>query len=141
MFGFFKKKPSVNSIEEVSIHLAHMGYSLLPYGVGVAQLELMSGYNAIETASHIALTTLALDVRNAGNDIVALTAFVPHGMALLEVLKNFKDNGKINPTQWANDANAIFHIVHVDQNQEEWIKKILSDPIAGKERLAISNIN
>lgn len=125
----------------MELHLRQMGYDLLPYGFAVAQLELESGYNAVETASHIAHTTIALDVKEAGEDIMELMAFVPHGMALLEVLKKHKDKGQMNPTQWANDAQAVFQVIQVDENQIEWIDKILSDPIAGKERLAVSRIN
>lgn len=141
MFGFFKKQKSKNTLDVVELHLRQMGYDLLPYGAAVAQLELESGYNAVETASHIALTALALDVKEAGKNIIKLAAFVPHGMALLEVLKNYKDKGQMNPTQWANDAKAVFQVIQVDKNQIEWIDKILNDPIAGKERLAVSRIN
>ena len=117
-----------------------MGYDLTPYGAGVALLELESGYNAVETASHLSLTTLALDVREAGSDVGKLTRFLPHAMALLEVLKSYKDKGMMNPTQWQNDANAIYRVSTVDERQEEWIEKVLSDPIAGKERVATNRI-
>jgi hypothetical protein len=145
MFGFFKrrKKRSIDSdnpIHRVETHLQVMGYDLTPYGAGVALLELESGYNEVETASHIAHTTLALDVKEAGTDILKLAGFLPHGMALLEVLKDYKDHGLMNPTQWQNDSTAVFRIVNVDQHQEEWIAKILSDPVAGKQRLATSRI-
>lgn len=141
MFGFLKKKKPKNDIDSVAYHLQMMGYDLLPYGAGVAQAELSSGYNAVETASHIAFTTMARDVKEAGDDIMALAAFMPHGKALLELLKEYKDKKLMNPTQWENDARAIYHIVTVDEHQLEWIEKILSDPIAGKERLAKSRID
>jgi hypothetical protein len=141
MFGFLKKKKPKNDLDAVAYHLQIMGYDLLPYGAGVAQAELSSGYNAVETASHIAFTTLALDVKEAGDDIMALAAFMPHGKALLELLKEYKDKKLMNPTQWDNDARAVYHIISVDENQLEWIDKILSDPIAGKERLAKSRID
>lgn len=84
---------------------------------------------------------MALDVKNTGDDALALTAFIPHAKALLEILKNYKDKKMMNPTQWENDARAVFHLATVDENQLEWISKILSDPIAGKERLATSRID
>lgn len=129
-----------NPISRVAAHLRIMGYDLTPYGAVVALLEFESGYNEVETASHIAHTTLALDVREAGTDILKLAAFMPHGMALLEVLKNYKDRGMMRESQWQNDSTAVFRIINVDQHQEEWIAKILSDPIAGKQRLATSRI-
>ncbi len=141
MFSFFKKKKEEeNNLDAVAYHLNLMGYNLLPYGAAVAQAELTSGYNAVETASHIAFTTLALDVKEAGDDIMALAAFLPHGQALLELLKQYKDQKLMNPTQWENDARAIFHIINVDEHQLEWIENILSDPIASKERLANSQV-
>ena len=141
MFGFLKKKKPANDLDNVTYHLQMMGYDLLPYGVSVAQVELSSGYNAIETASHIAFTTMALDVKEIGDDVMALAAFMPHAKALLELLKEYKDKKLMNPTQWDNDARAIYHIVTVDEHQLEWIDKILSDPIAGKARLAKSRID
>lgn len=139
--------PSINASEipqevrnkllvDVEAHLKGMGYDLTPYGAGVAVLELESGYNAVETASHISLTTLALDVREAGTDIEKLMRFGPHAMALLESLKSYRDKGRMKPAQWQNDANAIVRVSTVDECQEEWLEKVLSDPIAGKERLA-----
>lgn len=141
MFGLFKKKKqTVNDLNAVEEHLEIMGYDLLPYGFAVAQAEMVSGYNAVETASHIAFTTMALDVKEARDNILSLMAFLPHGQGLLEVLKEYKDKQMMNPTQWANDARAIQHIITVDEHQAEWIENILSDPIAGKERLAKSRI-
>ncbi|MFK5894349.1 MAG: hypothetical protein QM504_14095 [Pseudomonadota bacterium] len=133
-----KKNTSINSIVN---HLKVMGYDIAPYGSGVALLEIESGYNDVETASHIALTTMALDITESEQGITKLMSFMPHAHALLKVLKDYKDKKMINPTQWQNDTNAIFRISTVDEYQKEWIQKILSDPIAGKERLAISRIN
>ncbi len=130
-----------NPITAVAVHLEAMGYELEPYGVGLAFIEMESGYNAVETASHIALTTLARDVREAGTNIIKLMSFVPQAMHLLAVLKDYKDQDMMHPTQWQNDANAIWHVVNVNEHQEEWIEKVLSDPIAGKERLAIRRID
>lgn len=129
-----------NPIDLVSKYLKVMGYDLTPYGAGVALLEVQSGYSEVEAASHIALTTMALDIKTVGTDIVKLVSFVPHAHALLEVLKSYKDQNMMNPAQWQNDTNAILRISSIDEHQEEWLGKVLSDPIAGKERLAISRI-
>jgi len=127
-------------INLVSKHLKVMGYDFTNYGAGVALLEVQSGYNEVKAASHIALTTMALDIKTVGTDIVKLASFVPHAHALLEVLKSYKDQNMMNPTQWQNDANAILRISSVDEHQEEWLEKVLGDPVAGKERLATSRI-
>lgn len=145
MFGIFRKKslgqanPSF-SIQGVEKHLQAMGYTLLQHGAGVALLELKSGYSEVDIASHIALTTLALDVRESGSDIMKLTDLHSHGMTVLQVLKSYKDRGAMNPTQWQNDSNAVFNIITVNERQKEWVAKVLSDPVAGKERLAKRSI-
>jgi hypothetical protein len=61
-------------------------------------------------------------------------------MALLNVLKEYRDKKMMRDSVFQNDAKAVFHIATIDGQQGEWIDKILSDPIAGKERLANSRI-
>jgi hypothetical protein len=140
MFGLFRRRkreqPSSDPIARVAAHLEAMGYKLTPYGVGVALLGAQSGYSEVETASHIALTTMARDIKEAGTDIAKLIAFLPHGRAILEMLKQYKDAGLMHPTQWQNDANAFYGIMMVNAHQQEWVDQVLSDLVAGKERLA-----
>jgi hypothetical protein len=62
-------------------------------------------------------------------------------MALLEVLKDYKDRGMMRESHWKNDSTAVFRIINVDQHQEEWIAKVLSDPIAGKQRRQVATPN
>jgi hypothetical protein len=140
MLGLFKRETrqqeSANPIDRVAAYLHAMGYVLTPYGAGVALLGIRSGYTEVEAASHIALTTMARDVKEAGSNIVKLVAFVPHAHALLRLLKEYADSGLMHPTQWQNDSMAIYRIVTVDEHQLDAIEQVLSDPIAGKERLA-----
>ena len=84
---------------------------------------------------------MALDIRIAGSNIEKLGLYFIHAMALLKVLKSYKDNGQMREELWKNDSNALFRASTVDENQEEWVAKILSDPVAGKRRLATSRIN
>jgi hypothetical protein len=125
---------------DVVKHLRIMGYDPTPYGIGVALVSLQSGYNEVEVASHIAHVTLARDVRESGDDFVKLIGYRSHGMALLKVLKEYKDARAMHPTQWQNDAHAIMGIITVDSEQEAWLAKVLSDPVAGKQRLATSRV-
>jgi hypothetical protein len=81
-------------------HLQVMGYNATPYGIDVALVLLQEGYNDVEAAMHIAHVVLARDVRAAGDDIDKLTGYVPHGMVLLHVLKEYKDGGAIRPALW-----------------------------------------
>jgi hypothetical protein len=144
MIEFLKRKqppkPTDAALGEVLKHLRIMGYDPTPYGIGVALLSLQSGYNRVEIASHLAHVTLARDVREALGDFVKLISYHTHGMALLEVLKQYKDARAMHPTQWQNDARAIMGIITIDTEQEAWLSKVLSDPVAGKERVATSRV-
>lgn len=128
-------------LRHVEFHLEMMGYNLLPTGAAVSLAELVSGYNAVETASHIAHTTLARDVSEAGSDITILAALHAHGRLLLDVLKEYKDDGRMHPTQRQNDSLAVYRLVTIDDQQQKWIRDILADPIAGKERIAVSRLD
>jgi hypothetical protein len=140
MFGFFKRKPKSdnNPISEVGEHLRIMGYDLTDYGAAVALLEVESGYSVVETAAHIALTTMALDSKSA--DFERSILIHSHAMALIQVLKEYRDKKMMRDSMLQNDARAVFHVATIDGQQREWIDKVLSDPIAGKERLANSRI-
>ncbi len=142
MFGLFKKKQDGGNgdLKKVAERLKEMGYDLTPLGESVAMLGLKSGYNDAETASHIALTTMALDLRIAGSDVRKVMSYYPHTMTLLETLKNYKDKGMMRDELWKNDSNALLRVSTIDLKQEAWIAQVLSDPIAGKERLATSPI-
>lgn len=59
-----------------------MSYDLLPYS-----WSSFGKTNELETTSHIALTTMALDIKEAGRGITSLMAFLPNGMELLKILK------------------------------------------------------
>jgi hypothetical protein len=141
MFEFLRrarrsKNSGAETLAEVAKHLRVMGYVPTPYGTGVAILSLKSGYNPVEVASHMAHVTLALEVREAGDDFDKLQLLFFRGMALLEILKEYKDAGAMHPTQWQNDAMAVMGIVTVNDEQEKWLARVLNDPVAGKERLA-----
>jgi hypothetical protein len=129
-----------NPASEVGEHLKIMGFDLTEYGTAVAVLEVQSGYSVVETASHIALTTMALDIKSARQDFQRSIRIHSHAMALLQVLKEYWDKKMMRDSIWQNDAKAVYHLATIDGQQGEWIDKILSDPIAGKERLANSHI-
>jgi hypothetical protein len=129
-----------NPASEVGEHLKIMGYDLTGYGAAVALLGVQSGYSPVETASHIALTTMALDIKSARRDFERFIRINSHAMALQKVLKEYRDKKMMRDSLWQNDAKAVYHIATIDGQQDEWIDKILSDPIAGKDRLANSRI-
>lgn len=145
MFGIFKRpvrnEPESDPVARVKAHLAAMGYELTPYGAMVALLECKSGYSEAEAASHIALTTMARDIKEAPLDARWSARLAIHARILLDMLKEYKDSGLMHPAQWQNDSTAFWRIVVVDEHQHEWIDKILFEPVTGKERLATCTID
>jgi hypothetical protein len=61
-----------------------------------------------------------------------------HGGALIPTLTRFKDHKLMREAIWRNDSRAILGAISVNAEQRGWIEKVLSDPIAGKERMANS---
>ncbi len=128
-----KAHAALQTVERI-VH--HLGYTLTQYGTGFSLLSLESGYNEFATATQIALVTLAMDIRDAGHDIMKLMAFVPHTMAMIDIMKEWKNKGVLPQEIFENDGRAMMKITTVSPEQKEWLDKVLSDPIATKERLA-----
>lgn len=136
-----KLKSTPADLDRVQDALIKLGYNISHYGVGVALLSLESGYSHCETASHLALATLARDAKDAGFDITKLIALVPHARAMIDVLTEYKNAGLMRDELFKNDARAILGVVIVEKGQPEWISRVLSDPVIAKERVATSRIN
>lgn len=139
MFKFLKRREP-EGIEAVVLYLQRLGYELLPSGTAVATEQLQRGFSPAEAASRIAYTTLARDVKEAGDDILDLLAFVPHGEAMMAVLGTFKSRKLISAKECNYCANAIRHVIVIDEKHLEWMNGILSSPSLGAERLAVSQI-
>lgn len=144
MFGFFRRKKPASQPSQADITteaLRTMGFQLSAYGVGTVVASNMSGYSPHETASMVALMTIARDVREAGSDIFVLMLIATHATEVIKMLHAFKTQGLMREEIWANDVNALKNIVYVEAQSAEWIEKVLSgDPIAGKERLATRTV-
>lgn len=125
----------IGTVEDM---LFDLGFHLTQYGVGVATLNLQSGYSDAETASHIALVTIARDIRELGPDVRALMAITGHVSGMLHVLKGYKDKGLIQEKLLQNDVLALIKIANPSPDSEQWINEILSDEVAAKERCANS---
>lgn len=134
-------KSTSGDLTRVEDSLKQLGYDITPYGVGVALLSLESGYNNVETASHLALATLARDAKEAGHDIVKLIALVPHARAMVDILSKCKEAGLMREELFKNDARAMLKVVIVDKDQPVWIERVLSDQIVSQDRVAFSRIN
>lgn len=138
-FSKKQKDPKQFSIADVEKLTSHLGLDLTRYGAGVALLSLESDYSPAETASQLALATIAHDMKEQP-DVEKVMEISVRGYAVLECLKKFKDNGLMRESIWANDATAIAKIINPSPETEEWIDRVLSDPVVGRERVAVSRV-
>jgi hypothetical protein len=113
-----------------------MGFKLTHDGAGVALLMLASGYHAAEAASRIALTTLALDSRTAGNDLHKTDAILCHAVEIIKIIGKLENSGLMRTGIAKNDARALWGVANPSVERKEWIMTVLSDEVAGKNRLA-----
>jgi hypothetical protein len=144
MFALLKKKRQQRALDEaidrVAGHLKRMGYDITTFGRGAAGLLLAQGRREVGVAGEMAVVTMAQDVKAAGSDIRKLAGFMPHGMALLQVLRAYKDAGNLTEEVWQFLSQAIYHLAYVDEKQEGWIEGILRTPLNIGSRVAISRI-
>lgn len=118
-----------------------LGYTPTQYGVGVLLLSLTSGYSPVESASQIALATMATDIKDAGTDILRLMGFMPHTRAIIDILHEYTDRGLMRQSLSENDMRAYMGIAVVRAGQQEWIARVLSDEVLSNERLATSKVD
>ena len=122
-------------------YLSQLGYKISEYGVAAAFLNLESGYSHCETASYLALATLALDAKDAGLDVRKFMHMAGHARAMVDVLSEFKTAGLMREELFKNDARALLGVAIPDKGQADWISRVLTDPVVAKDRVATSRIN
>jgi hypothetical protein len=74
---------TVSDITQVQEVLKELGYDMTPYGAGVALVSAGSGYSHAETASYLALATLALDAKEGENDVIKTMQLLSHARAMV----------------------------------------------------------
>jgi hypothetical protein len=129
-------RPQISDIAAVRQVAKYLGLQLTPYGVGLALVSVQSGYSSAETASHLAVLTLARDVQEAGTDLDARIRFYALGMAILKRMKELKDDNRMREEIWRNDSTTIGKIMIPSTETLPWINKVLSGSIDGAERVA-----
>lgn len=107
-------KSTPDDLAKVEAFAEYLAYDLTRYGMGIALLSLESGYSHLETASHLALLTLALDAKEAGTDIVRLMFLVPHARSMIDVLKEYQQHhpSLMREALFKNDATAMLKVVY-----------------------------
>ncbi|MEO9630715.1 MAG: hypothetical protein ABJ360_03335 [Roseobacter sp.] len=141
----FSKKPKPMQNDPLTVVrglVKHLGYDLTHYGAGVALLSIESGYSVYETASHIVVVSFARDAQWAEevSDLDATMKLAPIGIAILQNLKHFKDNGDMRLEIWENDTTSISKLMTPSPETSDWVAKILSDPVVAKDAVATSRI-
>ena len=115
------------SLKDVEKFCKHLGLDLTPYGVGAALLSIASDYSPAETASHFAVVTIARDMKLALHDTEKILSVAICGAAMLEVLREWKDENFVRESFWRNDTNAIGNIIIPGPETENWINRVLRD--------------
>jgi hypothetical protein len=136
-----KIKSTTDKLKNVEMFLSELGYDITTYGGGVALLSLESGYSPWESASHLALSTLALDSKKAGKDIFRSLALLIHARTMVDVLSEVKDAGLMREEIFKSDARAMLKVATPENDQATWIARVLNDPIVSKDRVASSRID
>lgn len=136
-----KPGEAVSDITQVQERLEELGYDITPYGASVALMSVESGYSHAETASHLALATLARDAKEAENDIMKTIQLLGHAREMLPILVQYQDRGLMRQELYQNDGRAMIGVAMMDEEQRSWIERVLSDPVVSKERVARSRIN
>lgn len=123
-------------LARVEAALYRLGYKINFYGIGITRFSFVSGYSPCETASHLALSTLALDIKEGFPDIRKMMRPVPNASAMFHILVDFKNAGLMREELVENDARAIFHVITPGKHQLTWISQVLSDPLIAQNRVA-----
>lgn len=131
-----RKKPNRKMLQDAEKHLKKLGYKMTFGGYRLVLMIQLSGYSAVEAASHIALLTLARDVDEAKADIDKLAKLAIRGSLMLRVLKHYKDHGMMRKKLCDNDAAAVLGVVTLGEVQRQWLGVVLSDEVRSYGRLA-----
>lgn len=137
MFGLFKNKaPTGTPLEQVRAFLAQMGYELVADGEAVAQQRIDEGLSPAEVAAEIVYTTMAYDLKHAGTTATASLRFRPVATGILNALDEYRDNDLMSEQQHQLAYEAIVAVNAINEQQLQWIEKVLAHPLLGKQRLA-----
>lgn len=137
MIGLFKKKgPDGPPVEQVKAFLAQMGYALESYGEDAAQQRIAAGLSPAEVAAEIVYTTMAYDLKHAGTTATASLRYRPVATGILNALDEYKEKGLMREELHQQAYEAIVAVNAINENQLQWIEKVLADPLLGQNRLA-----
>lgn len=138
MFDFLKKHANASPIEQLRQHLKKMAYELTDDGQQLAQQKLNEGLDPVSLSVRIAYTTMAYDLSQTGAAATALLRFRPQAADILNILQEYKQHDLLSEADWQEAQALIIAISAINEQQEATVKKVLSDPMFGGQRLARS---
>jgi hypothetical protein len=130
-----------NFFQQTDRCLQSLGYEPTEFTVGFYAISEENGYSPAETASKIALITMAKGIRSDIEDKpMHLFVYPIHATSILKILKEWKEHGMMHPTEYQNIVSAFMVISTLHENWLRWINEILEEPFASYE-LAKNVIN
>ena len=137
MFNFLKRPvQAATPLDAVRQHMKALGYELSDQGVAAAQLQLDGGMPPIAVAANFAVITMAHELKYAGAAATGILRFRPQATELLERIGAYKEQGQLDSTTWQQLYESIIGISSVNEQQEDWIDRVLQQPAARHAPLA-----
>lgn len=131
MFNFRKRPaPPGTPLEQTRQRLKALGYGLSEQGIAAAQLQLDGGMSPICVAIHFAVITMADDLKHAGAATTGILRFRPQATELLEKATEWKEQGELDASDWQPLYESIIGISSVNEQQADWIDRVLQQPAA-----------
>ena len=98
---------------------------------------MANGYSKEETFSYIALMSITQHANEAGDNVIELMKASTRGPSIANAINDLYKSGGIRKELFENDINALSSVISIDENQQQWIDKILtSDPAANADKVA-----
>lgn len=137
MFGLFKKNPYDETIK----YLDHFGYETNTWGDATIFGLLYTKEHPIDIACIISILTLALDLREIGDDVLNRSRIISHAAALADMIEDYQKLGLISKQDYKSYIKRIAAISTPALRQRVLIELMLSDPVFRDDRMATSKID
>ena len=132
-----KLTSNINAISFISNTLEVSGYTITRHGIAVSLMLMANGYSKEETFSYIALMSITQHANEAGDNVIELMKASTRGPSIANSIHDLYKSGGIRKELFENDINALSSVISIDENQQQWIDKILtSDPAANADKVA-----
>lgn len=120
-----------NFFQQADLCLQSLGYEPTELTIGFYTVSKESGYSPAETASKIALITMAKGIKSDFPGKPKRLAVYPlHAHSILKILKEWKEHSKMHPTEYQNITSAFMAISTLRENWLLRINEILEEPFA-----------